>query len=101
MLRIRDTDVNGAARSGIAQIVKQSLHALVTVGAAPAGGAGTARIIAAALDDFGLRKVLDTLNALGTIRQILTGFGHRRHLQETLPEDFGYATRSHEGFTGI
>ena len=101
MLRVSDSDVHGAARPGVAQIMKHPMHAFVAIGTVPAKGASATRIIPTPFDDFWLGKILDTLNALCTIRKVLSGLGHRRHLQETLPEDFDCASRTHEDFPGI
>jgi len=90
MLRIGKVDLMGSPAHQVTQIVQEPFDAPQLVGSSAATRALAACVVAAAADDFGLRQVLDTRDALCHIGKVCTGSGHGHVLQGMLcsPGDF-------------
>ncbi|MFL5513164.1 MAG: hypothetical protein ACJ8CN_12140 [Gemmatimonadales bacterium] len=77
MARESDHHVNGAVGAGIAEVMEGARAHRVAAGAVATARAGPRRPVATAPLDARLGQVFDTGNALGNIRDILTGTTHR------------------------
>lgn len=79
---VTQVDVPWTARDEIPHVVQHTLPSAIPIGAVPAVRTGPPGKVAAAGDDLRLRQVLHPRDALGGIRQILSGSRHGNALRD-------------------
>jgi hypothetical protein len=84
MLSIGEVDLVGSPGHHVTDVVQETVVAPQSVGSSAATRARAAFITSTACDDFGLRQVLDTSDALCHIGKVFTGSGHGDVLQALL-----------------